>query len=497
MVMSIPSPASSLSESWGRLLVQPPPGSHLVQFYEDQGFLAGAVTEFVAAGLRGNETLVVVADEPHRQAFERSLASRGLAVGELVESGQLTLLDARETLAGLMVEGMPDRSRFLGAVGGLMNRLRARRPGAPVRAYGEMVDLLWRDGNPGAATALEGLWNELGETQPLTLLCAYSMNHFFSEAHSGPFRQVCAAHSHVIPDGHGEQQPEALLREIGEWQQRARALDNEIAERTRLEAALRSALAERRQVEEELRRQNDELARTVRFSEVFVGILGHDLRNPLSAVTTAASLLVRRADSDRVARPAARILSSGQRMSRMIDQLLDFTRIRLGKGLSVQRAQVDLAEVGRMVLDDLTVGEERPQVRTETAGDLVGWWDGDRLGQLLSNLLGNALAHGDRSGGVTLSLDGRAPHEVVVTVGNAGVISDDLLAQLFDPARSATTLRREGSSGLGLGLYISQQIVLSHGGALEVSSSPGQGTLFIVKLPRDLPPVYAASGAPQ
>src|SRR5262249_7008178 len=137
------------------------------------------------------------------------------------------------------------------------------------------------------------------------------------------------------------------LRQVSMLQQRARALESEVTRRRALENSLREALAARHRLDEELQRQNDELSRAVRFSEMFVGMLGHDLRNPLSAITTAAQLLSRRADSDRVALPAKRITNSAMRMSRMIDQLLDFTRIRLGNGIPLERAPVDLAEVVR------------------------------------------------------------------------------------------------------------------------------------------------------
>lgn len=490
--MSSTSLADALIDGRARLIAEPPEASHLVQFYEDDAYLAGVVADFLAAGLRAGETLVVIATEEHRRMFAQRLTAAGQDVEEAVGSGQLIVLDAAETLGHFMVEGRPDPERFLAHVGGLIQRLRARSCHAPVRAYGEMVDLLWRAGNPDAAIRLEELWNDLGRRESFTLLCAYVMGNFYRESHGAGFRGVCGAHSHVLPAESQSSDPVALMREISLLQQRGRALENEIIHRQGLEAALREALSARLRAEEELRAQNEELARTVRFSEMFVGILGHDLRNPLSAVTTAASLLLRRADSEAVAKPAARILSSGQRMGRMISQLLDFTRIRLGKGLPLARDWIDLAELCRTVVEEAQLADAISRIEVETAGELAGWWDGDRLSQLLSNLLGNALAHGSREGRVIIRLDGRRSAEVGLQVHNQGVIPEDVLPVLFDPGRATASTGRGTTSGLGLGLYISHEIVSAHAGSIQVASTPEEGTCFTVTLPRSLQPAKQA-----
>ncbi|HVI23260.1 MAG TPA: PAS domain-containing sensor histidine kinase, partial [Myxococcales bacterium] len=241
-------------------------------------------------------------------------------------------------------------------------------------------------------------------------------------------------------------------------------------------------VTDRKRLEVELERQNEELLRTVRFSEMFVGILGHDLRNPLSAITTAASLLARRAETDKVSRPAARILSSAGRMARMIDQLLDFTRIRLGQGLPLTRSENDLAEVCRMAVDELDEGADGVDLRAR--GNPVGSWDGDRLMQLVSNLIGNALAHGARTAPVQVIVDGHSEEDVVLEVKNAGTIAPAILPVIFEPFRSEKDRKEDQSSGLGLGLYITQKIVLAHSGSIEVRSTHEEGTCFTVRLPR-------------
>lgn len=223
-----------------------------------------------------------------------------------------------------------------------------------------------------------------------------------------------------------------------------------------------------------------------RVSELFVGVLGHDLRNSLNAISTAASLLRRRAESEAIANPASRILISSDRMARMIDQLLDFMRIRLGEGLPIERAEVDLSELCRGVIGELKAAQGC-SVELEQAGDLVGLWDRERLSQLLSTLAGNACQHRRAATPVRVRADGTQPGMVTLEVSNEGAIPEQLVPVLFDPLQVNTGEAREGISGLGLGLYVSQQIVVTHGGTIRVESSEAQGTRFIVELPRRQP----------
>jgi signal transduction histidine kinase/CheY-like chemotaxis protein len=245
------------------------------------------------------------------------------------------------------------------------------------------------------------------------------------------------------------------------------------------------------QLYERARRANDQsealiqdLKRTVRFSEMFVGMLGHDLRNPLSAIATAASLITRRTDAATITRPAARILASASRMGRMIDQLLDFTRIRLGEGIPLERRTVNLRKICELVGAEFDRGDATA-VHIVATGDVLGNWDADRLSQLLSNLVGNALLHG--AGGTTVVIDGTDPRSVTLEVRNPGAIPSAVLPLIFEPFRSGTDKKQERSSGLGLGLHISQQIVTAHGGSIAVASSEADGTTFTVSLPRGEP----------
>jgi signal transduction histidine kinase len=237
-----------------------------------------------------------------------------------------------------------------------------------------------------------------------------------------------------------------------------------------------------------------ELERAVRFSETFVSILGHDLRNPLSAITTAASVVLGRAESERLAKPLHRILRSADRMSRMIDQILDFARVRLGGGILLQRKPLALERVCQRVLAELeNDGHDLHDTQLEVHGSSDGIWDEERLVQLVANLVGNARRHRKLGTPVLLSIDGARPETVTLTVDNIGSVPLELVSVIFEPVRGLESGKREGSSGLGLGLYISQQIARAHGGSLRLDSGPGRDhTRFAVELPRTPPRAQTA-----
>ncbi len=228
---------------------------------------------------------------------------------------------------------------------------------------------------------------------------------------------------------------------------------------------------------------HDGLERSVRFYELFTGILAHDLRNPLGAVMGAAQLALAQNEGAKLVKPLSKILSSSQRMARMIDQLLDFTRMRLGDGLPIEPRPIDLLPILRQVADELDHAHTEGSVRFEHDGTAAGTWDPDRLAQVFSNLIGNALQHGDARQAVTVRLDGSAADAVRIEVHNMGSIPAAILPKVFNPLVSGEA-RRGGARGLGLGLFISRAIVESHGGTIDVRSDPAAGTTFAVVLPR-------------
>ncbi|CAN7725151.1 hybrid sensor histidine kinase/response regulator [Acidovorax sp. LjRoot118] len=240
----------------------------------------------------------------------------------------------------------------------------------------------------------------------------------------------------------------------------------------------------------ELFRQKRSLARelrerteALRINEMFMAVLSHDLRTPLMAIGAAATALQRQPlAADRAQALAGRVLSSSQRMARMIEDLLDVTRIRQGTGLAMRMAPVDLHAVLQRSLQEIRTSFPNHVISTSDQGNLAGMGDEERLCQLAINLIGNAVHHGDPAVAIHVALDGTDTDTVALTVTNGGTIPPALLPQLFSPFRGRD--QEPGRhQGLGLGLFIVQQIVRSHGGRIDVQSEDGT-TRFHVVLPR-------------
>lgn len=220
---------------------------------------------------------------------------------------------------------------------------------------------------------------------------------------------------------------------------------------------------------------------------MFLGILGHDLRDPLGAIAMASRYLVDHGEpGSKSARTAAMIHNSSRQMERLIRDLLDFIRTRLGQDMPVAFEEADLLELGRQAVAQAEAILPGHAVMLEADGDLHGRWDPGRIGQVFSNLLGNAVRHGSADEPVRVILSGDA-QEVCMRVHNRGApIPDEVLPRIFDPLWRADEEghRTRVDTGLGLGLYIAREVVQAHGGAIEVTSSAEAGTCFTVRLPR-------------
>jgi PAS domain S-box-containing protein len=248
-------------------------------------------------------------------------------------------------------------------------------------------------------------------------------------------------------------------------------------------------LTERRAAEEMRRALAVETAalaektRTQEFQERFLAILGHDLRNPLSSIDMGAQLLRQRAADPAAARVLDRMHASALRMARMIEQILDLTRARLAGGLVLNRKPMDLRDALVHVVEELRSAHPASAITLDCTS-ATGVWDQDRIEQIFSNLISNAVDYGDPAKPVTV--EGRVEgHMMTIEVRNEGEpISPGLQTQIFSPFRRGDRdSRTPKTSGLGLGLYISSEIVAAHGGTMEVRSSLAEGTVFSVTLP--------------
>ena len=241
----------------------------------------------------------------------------------------------------------------------------------------------------------------------------------------------------------------------------------------------------------ELWRQKKRLARelaerteTLRHSELFVAILGHDLRGPLSAITMSAMVAERKATDETTRRSATRILASARHMGRMIGDLLDLTRTRLGGGMPLGLDTVDVAVAVAQAVDEARAAAPEREIGFEARGEATATADPDRIRQLTANLLGNAVAHGDPAVPVRVTVEAEDPAASIrIAVANGGAIPADVLPSLFDPFRARADRTGRGS-GLGLGLYIVRQIARAHGGDVAVRSDATSGTVFTASIGR-------------
>lgn len=570
---------------------------HFVQFYEKDSFLIEELSKFLWGGLQAGQAGIVIATPSHRAELERQLKAHNVLSGASFQTDQYIALDAAETLSQFMVDGWPDAQRFADILGSVIRR--ATRDGnRRVRAFGEMVALLWAEGLHEAAIRLEELWDDLIRAHSLSLLCAYPIEGFRDGEHGDSFLHICNTHSQVRPAESFLEAaaPDELRRQIALLQQKAAALETEVARRRQTEQALLQRereltdflenaveglhkvgadgtilwankaeldmlgyepeeyigrpvtefhvdrdvicdildrlqrgeslyacparlrckdgsikhveihsnvlfdggafvhtrcftrdVTDRVRLEAELQRKVEQLAEADRRKDEFLAMLGHELRNPMAAIVTATELMRLSGDNPaHLARAREIVARQSALMSRLIDDLLDVSRITQGKielktetvllGAIVERA----VESVRPLIDErghrLTV--DLPAESVSLLGDAA------RLGQVLANLLHNAAKYTDPGG--TLSLSARKDTtDLLVSVRDNGVgMTPELCEQVFDLFVQAPASLDRARGGLGIGLTLVRTLVELHGGSIQArSDGPGRGSEFIVRLP--------------
>jgi signal transduction histidine kinase len=452
---------------------------HFVQFYEADAFLLDSLDDFIGTAIKAGEAAIVVATQAHREELETRLREKGLDVTAAGACGQLVLLDAAETLSKFMVDESPDAELFTERIGDIITRAVAGRP--RVRIYGEMVALLWAEGNYDAAIRLEELWNDLQHKHSFALFCAYPMNGFAGEGPGQRLLDVCTTHSRVIPaesytslDGSNER-----LREIALLQQKARSLEAEIAERKRTEELLRSAL-----LSEQAARAEAENA--TRLKDEFLTTVSHELRTPLSAILGwSAMLRTSKFDQLAVDRALETIERNARSQAQIIEDLLDVSRIVTGR-LRLDCRAINPYTLIETAIDSVRPAAEAKSIHIHSLLDDMGplTCDPERLQQVMWNLLSNAVKFTPVGGSVTVGLR-RVDSRVAISVSDTGEgVSAEFLPFIFDRFRQAdgSTTRRHG--GLGLGLAIVRHFVEMHGGSVRADSpGVGRGTTFTIELP--------------
>lgn len=306
-----------------------------------------------------------------------------------------------------------------------------------------------------------------------------------------------AAHDHGIHrlgEGFDMNQMLSEYRALRASVVRLWAQSNDYSDDDRLNELIRFNEAMDQQLAESVVRFTGKLDRT---KDLFLAVLGHDLRTPLAAVAMSSKAMLATPGMHGNLAESARVIDrSAARMERMIRDLLDFTRTRLGTRLPVKIVDCDLKQLAHEAVEEVEAAWPGRSVILRTEGALSMQCDNGRLRQLVANLIGNALQHGYHDTPVTVIV-ASDPHAVTLSVHNYGpALSPEETRTIFDPmvrARSEGDAVDADGTSMGLGLYIAREIATAHGGAIQVSSSPEEGTRFTVRLPRQLPPTWGTA----
>jgi signal transduction histidine kinase len=490
---------------------------HTVQFYEDDHSVSVAAADFLSRGLTSGQRAIVIATPEHAKTITSQLATCGVDIDVARSDGRLTVLDARATLDSFMRASMPDPELFFSTVATVLGRRVGRAHSTSTRAYGEMVDLLWREGNTPAALRLEDLWNDLLPRHDVSLFCAYSMASFYRESDAERIRDICDRHTRIIPLG-GQTHTETLTPhvELSVLRERTRSYEADARQREQLEQRLRDTVIRLQEREEDLSaavavrdlalsrertaREEAECARAdaerarataeqaSRAKSEFLAVMSHELRTPLNAIGGYAELMElgmhgpvtaqQRDDLDRIQRSQRLLLG-------LINEVLNYTRIESGH-VQYRTEKIVVAELLRM-----TEALVSPQLRGKGVRhdimlcppDVVCIGDAERVQQVLINLLSNA-AKFTRTGGMIFVDAERRGNDVLIHVRDTGIgIPHDKLAHIFEPFVQVDAAYTRTRDGIGLGLAISRDLARGMHGDLTVESTVGVGSTFTLRMP--------------
>ena len=467
---------------------------HFVRFYEDDFHLYNTVGRFLREGLDCAEGLVVIATPEHTEGFERFLREDGVEVAGAKERGDLTVLDARETLSrfliGDLAGGVLDPDAFTRVASGVVEKAAVGVARRKVRAYGEMAALLFKQGNVEATVLLEELWNRLAQTHTFQLCCAYALDDFNRASHLEPFQRICAVHTHVKPAESYDPGADAHARDrqLAALQQRAAALEGEVAHRRQIEETLRRAQAERDSLLLRERAAREEAEKANRMKDEFLAIVSHELRTPLNAILgwTHVARAVAVPQPEQTRRALEVIERNARIQTQIVSDVLDISRITSGQ-LLLNPSQVDANHVVAAALESVRPSADARKITLEAAlpaDPLYLWADPDRMQQVLCNLLSNAVKFTPAGGRVAVTLAAHGPDAEITVTDTGKGIAPEFLPHVFERFRQADSSIIRSHGGLGLGLAIVNHLVELHHGRVEASSAgPGRGATFRVVLP--------------
>ena len=499
--------------------------THVLRYCQDDAALTVCAAGFLADGIASGEPAVVFATPARRETMCECLRERGLDVDYLERESRITLLDARATLATFMVGDLPDAHKFSHSVGAAVERLCAANHGSPVRAFGEMVSLLWQDGNTRAAVRLEELWGELTGAQPLLVLSSDVGGEFLTVTGSAERAAQFLEQIRAADDGGGAVEPvaESDDRPDRSLAERTAKLERELEERKVLENRLREALIARKVIEEELQRASVERERLLRREREaraeaeaanrakaeFLSVMSHELRTPLNAIGGHVQLIelelhgpVSAAQRDAL----ARIARSQHHLLMLVNDVLNLARLEAGQ-MEFAAEELDLSAVVKEVVDGFDPLIRRGELTCELklpsadAPPLIAAVDGEKVRQILLNLLTNAVKF-TRAGGnltVTVAESSAKRDALVVTVRDTGLgIAAVRLRRVFEPFAQEPEGTVRHLDGTGLSLSISRDLARGMGGDLTAESVAGEGSTFTLEVPKAAPGAraYREDGVP-
>jgi signal transduction histidine kinase len=481
-----PRPSAHIATS---LLDDPPPHTHVVQFYDDETFLFETVALFLRSGLEVGEAALMIARPRHLDGILQAL---GRATYEsAADSNRLVLIDAEALLARLTVGDELVESFLTDALARVFASFAATPRAHPgIRVFGEMVDLLWERGQPAAAIRLEELWCDIVSRHPqLSVVCSYSMRDFYKSDATSGFGDVCRLHTHVLPTERFSHEADGFerLRHISLLEQRARLLDNEVQYREELERALRRALDERTQLEAELRacqrRQRDDLI-VARASNTYNELLVRML-DPLNTLLETTRLLARPSDVSLDSRGIERVSAIVERVQLSFESILDEARVRFSSQADVvARCQRDVSSVVTQAVEELRRAHQGVRFELIAQTHCFAPLDAERFRHVVLELGRHAVELTERAEPITVQVAEEAT-EVVVRVQHRGKPLPPELCESFSvPSRTSSRGPSWRAAGLDPGLFVANLIVTGHGGRLDLSSTTEGKTVIVARLPR-------------
>ena len=446
--------------------------AHVVRFYDQDPELVEAVARYLVPALSAGAGVLVLATASHMEAIDRALAASGIDVTTLVSHERYVALDADAVLERVMRNGAPDGSRFRAEVGTALDAL--GRYGS-VYAFGELVALLWQQGNVAAAIRIEELWNELGQTRDLRLLCAYPMSGFESYPDPHGFEEICRSHDQVV----SAQSYEAASALDGGFS-RVVALEQK-ARTDRLE--IEALKLKQAQLEEALEREST----LERMRSEFVAMAVHDIRTPAAVVAGFLQVLRknwRAFNEEAVQELLAKGIHQTQRIQHLVDDLLTVAEVDAG-GFAYNIQPFDM----NAVIDEAVVAARESSPRITFDIDVPhllrpARGDESRQIQILNNLLSNAAKFSPPGSHVRVALTER-PSDIMVHISDEGVgITPEDVPKLFKTFSRLRPAGYEGARGTGLGLYICKALVEGQNGAIGIEPGPRGGTVVWYTVPR-------------